>query len=49
MEGESDKGVREGKEKGVKEKEGFMGAEEANLTEIPEENRSQSWSSDTQK
>ena len=36
---ESDKSVREGKEKGVKETGGFMRAEEENLTEISEENR----------
>ena len=36
---ESDKSVREGKEKGVKENGGFMTAEKENLTEISEESR----------
>ena len=44
---ESDKSVREGQEKGVKENGGFMRAEEENLTKIPEENRNKSWSSNT--
>ena len=39
--GESDKSVREGKEKGVKENEGFMRAEDENQTEISEEKRKQ--------
>ena len=34
---ESDKSVREGKEKGVKDTGGFMTAEKENLTEISEE------------
>ena len=46
---ESSKSVREGKEKGVKETEGFMRAEEENLTEISEQNRKISWSSNTEK
>ena len=39
--GESDKSVREGKEKEVKENEGFMRAEDENQTEISEEKRKQ--------
>ena len=46
---ESDKSVREGKEKGMKETGGFMGANEENLTERSEENRHISWSSNTEK
>ena len=46
---ESDKSVREGKEKGVKENGGFMTAEKENLTEISEESRKKSWSRNTQK
>ena len=46
---ENDKSVREGKEKGVKETGGFMRVEEENLTEISEENRNISWSSNTEK
>ena len=46
---ESDKSVREGKEKGVKETGGFIRAEEENLTEMSEENRNISWSSNTEK
>ena len=45
----SDKSVREGKEKEVKKTGGFMGAEEENLTEVSEENRNISWSSNTEK
>ena len=45
---ERDKSVREGKKKGVKETGGFMRAEEENLTEISEENRNTSWSSNTE-
>ena len=41
--------MREGEEKGVKETGGFMRAEEENLTEISEENRNISWSSNTEK
>ena len=41
--------MREGKEKGVKENEGFMRAEEENLTDISRENRNKSWSSNIQK
>ena len=41
--------MREGKEKGVKETGGFMRVEEENLTEISEENRNISWSSNTEK
>ena len=41
--------MREGKEKGVKENEGFMRAEEENLTNISRENRNKSWSSNIQK
>ena len=40
--------MREGEEKGVKETGGFMRAEEENLTEISEENRNRSWSSNTE-
>ena len=40
--------MREGKEKGMKETGGFMRAEEENLTEISEENRNISWSSNTE-
>ena len=39
--GESDKSVREGKEKELKENEGFMRAEDENQTEISEEKRKQ--------
>ena len=46
---ESDKSVREGKEKWGKETGGFMRAEEENLTQISEENRNISWSSNTEK
>ena len=46
---ESDKSVRERKEKGVKETGSFMRAEEENLTEISEENRNISWSSNIEK
>ena len=46
---ESDKSVRERKEKGVKETGGFMRAEEENLTEISEENRNISWNSNIKK
>ena len=46
---ESDKSVREGKQKGVEETGGFMRAEEENLTEKSEENRNISWSSNTEK
>ena len=41
--------MREGKEKGVKETESFMRAEEENLTEISEDNKKISWSSNTEK
>ena len=41
--------MKEGKEEGVKETGGFMRAEEENLTEISEENRNISWSSNTEK
>ena len=41
--------MREGEEKGVKETGRFMRAEEENLTEISEENRNISWSSNTEK
>ena len=41
--------MREGKEKEVKKTGGFMGAKEENLTEISEENRNISWSSNTEK
>ena len=41
--------MREGEEKGVKETGGFMRAEEENLTEMSEENRNISWSSNTEK
>ena len=41
--------MRKGKEKGVKENEGFMRAEEENLTDISRENRNKSWSSNIQK
>ena len=37
---ENDRSVREWKEKGVKEKGGFIKAEEENLTEKSDENRS---------
>ena len=46
---ESGRSVREGKEKGVKETESFMMAEEENLTEISEDNKKISWSSNTEK
>ena len=46
---ESDKSVREGKEKGVKETRGFMSPEQENLNEMSEENRNLSWSSNTEK
>ena len=46
---ESDKSVRERKEKGVKETAGFIRAEEENLTEISEENGNISWSSNIEK
>ena len=46
---ESGRSVREGKEKGVKETESFMRAEEENLTEISEDNKKISWSSNTEK
>ena len=46
---ESDKSVREGKEKGVKETRGFMRAEKENLKEISEVNRNLRWSSNTEK
>ena len=46
---ESNKSVKERKEKGVKEIGGFMRAEEENLTNIPEEKRNISWSSNIEK
>ena len=46
---ESDKSVRDGKEKGGKENGGFMTTEKENLTEISEESRKKSWSRNTQK
>ena len=46
---ESDKSVREGQEKRVKEIGSFIMALEENLTEISEENRNISWSSNTEK
>ena len=46
---ESDKSVREGKEKGVKETGGFLRTEEENPTEMSEENRNKSWSSNAEK
>ena len=46
---ESDKRVREVKEKGVKETRGFMRPEQENLKDIYEENRNLSWSSNTEK
>ena len=46
---ESDKRVREGKEKGVKETRAFMRPEQENLKDISEENRNLSWSSNTEK
>ena len=47
--GEDDKSVRERKKKRGKENGGFIRAKEANQTEISEENRNKSWSSNTQK
>ena len=41
--------MREGKEKGVKETGGFMRADKENLTEISQEDRNKSWSSNTEK
>ena len=41
--------MKEGKEKRVKETGGFMRAEEENLTQISEENRNISWSSNIEK
>ena len=46
---ESNKSVKERKEKGVKETKGFMTEEEENLTEISEVNRNISWSSNKEK
>ena len=46
---ESDKRLREGKEKGVKETRAFMRPEQENLKDISEENRNLSWSSNTEK
>ena len=46
---ESDKRVREGNEKGVKQSRGFMRPEQENLKDISEENRNLSWSSNTEK
>ena len=46
---DSDKSVREGQEKRVKETGSFIMAVEENLTEISEENRSMSWNSNTEK
>ena len=46
---ESDKSVREGKEKGVEETGGFLRTEEENPTDMSEENRSKIWSSNTEK
>ena len=46
---ESDKRVREVKEKGVKETRGFMRPEQENLKDMYEENRNLSWSSNTEK
>ena len=46
---ESDKSVREGKEKGVKEIGGFKRADEEILTEISKENRNKSWRSNIEK
>ena len=45
---ESDKRVREGKEKGVKETRAFMRPEQENLKDISEENRNLNWSSNTE-
>ena len=47
--GEDDESVRERKKKRGKENGGFIRAKEANQTEISEENRNKSWSSNTQK
>ena len=41
--------MKEGKEKGVKETGGFLRTEEENPTEMSEENRNKSWSSNTEK
>ena len=46
---ESDKRVREGKGKGVKETRGFMRPEQESLKDISEENRNLSGSSNTEK